>query len=57
MADDRILKGPKLVVPRTLRGENLSQIHVGQMGIEMCRRRARKVVYWPGINQEIETMV
>ena len=27
------------------------------MGIEKCRRRAREVVYWSGINQEIETMV
>ena len=57
VADDLILKGSKLVIPQTLRGEILSQIYVGHMGIEKCRRRAREVVYWPGINQEIETMV
>ena len=57
VADDLILKGSKLVIPRTLRGEILSQIHVGHIGIEKCRRRAREVVYWSGINQEIETMV
>ena len=52
MADDFILKGSKLV-----RQEILRQIHVGHMAIEKHRRRARVVVYWPGLNQEIETMV
>ena len=52
-----ILKGSKLVIPQTLRGEILSQIHVGHMGIEKCRQREQEVVCWPGINQEIETMV
>ena len=40
VADDLILKGSKLVIPRTLREEILSQIHVGHMGMEKCRRRA-----------------
>ena len=37
VADDLILKGSKLVIPRTLRGEILSQIHAVHMGIEKCR--------------------
>jgi hypothetical protein len=52
-----ILKGLKVVIPRSLRKEMLQKIHVGHLGIEKCRRRAREVLYWPGLNQEVADMV
>ena len=35
----------------------LSQIHEGHQGIEKCKRRARVVLYWPRINQDVAEMV
>ena len=52
-----ILKGMKIVIPHKLRREMLAKIHVGHLGIEKCRRRAREVLYWPGMNQSISEMV
>ena len=57
VADDFVLKGSKLVIPQKLRKEILNQIHIGHKGIEKCRRRACEVVYWPRLNQDIDTMV
>ena len=33
----------------------LQAIHQGQIGIEMCKRRGRACVYWPSMNNDIET--
>ena len=33
------------------------RIHEGHLGQEKCKSRARQVVYWPGINAEISSMV
>ena len=52
-----ILKGSKIVVPATMRALMLNKIHEGHLGIEKCKRRAREVVYWPRINQDISDMV
>ena len=35
----------------------LKKIHQGHLGIEKCRRRAREVLYWPGLNQAISEIV
>ena len=35
----------------------LSQIHSSHLGIEKCKRRARDLLYWPGMNQQIADMV
>lgn len=56
-ADGIIFKGSKIVIPTALRKLMLKKIHVGHLGIEKCRRRARQVMYWPGLNQSISDMV
>ena len=33
------------------------KIHDGHLGIGLCRRRARAVVHWPGMGQQIEEMI
>ena len=35
----------------------LSIIHGNHLGIEKCKQRARDVLYWPGMNEQIENLV
>ena len=56
-AEGLILKGSKIVVPTTMRPLMLKKIHEGHLGIEKCKRRARQVLYWPRINQDVADMV
>nr|XP_023660029.1 uncharacterized protein K02A2.6-like [Paramormyrops kingsleyae] len=55
--NDILFKGEKIIVPTSLRRQMLSRIHVGHMGIEKCKQRARDVLFWPGMNRQIEEMV
>jgi hypothetical protein len=52
-----ILKGCRIVVPTVLRKEMLEKIHVGHLGKEKCKRRARMTIFWPGINRDIEDLI
>ena len=35
----------------------LEKIHIGHMGVEKSKRRARDILYWPGMNGQIEEMI
>ena len=52
--DGVIYKGEKVVVPKSLQSDYLSRIHLGHTGIESTKKRARDILYWPGINEDIE---
>ena len=52
-----ILKGTRIVVPKSLQQEVLAQLHQGHLGIEKCRLRARGSVFWDNINKDIEDAV
>lgn len=52
-----ILKGSRIVVPRSLRAEILHRIHEGHQGLVKCRERAQSSVWWPGITTEINNLV
>ncbi|XP_030851255.1 uncharacterized protein K02A2.6-like [Strongylocentrotus purpuratus] len=56
-AEGLIMKGSRIVVPSTMKKQMLDKIHEGHLGIEKCKRRAREVLYWPRINQDITEMV
>ena len=55
--DELVLKGQRLVVPVSLRREVLRDLHASHQGVERTRRRARQTVYWPGIDEDIVTLV
>ena len=46
-----------LVIPVSKWPEILSKLHVAHQGIERSKRRARQVVFWPGISNDITNTV
>ncbi len=55
--DGLLYKGNKVIVPHELRAEMLKIIHNAHLGMEKCKRRARDVLFWPGMNAEIEDLI
>jgi hypothetical protein len=54
---DLIFKGNRIVVPAGARADMLERIHNSHIGINGCIRRAREVLYWPGMVTEIKAKV
>ena len=52
-----LFRNNKIVIPQSLRKEMLQRIHEGHFGVEKCKRRAREVMWWPGMNSQIEETV
>lgn len=52
-----IFLNERVIVPITLRENILSQLHASHLGIEKTKKRARTIVYWPGIDESIENMI
>ena len=55
--DDLVLYGARIVVPAALRRRVLARLHDSHRGAEATKRRARQVVYWPGIDSDIVNVV
>ena len=47
----------RVVIPASMRKEMKERIHTGHLGINSCIRRARDVMYWPGMSAEIRHYV
>ena len=52
-----LLYRTRLVIPVELRRDILSKIHDGHQGIVKCRALAKCSVWWPGLSQQIQSMV
>ena len=52
--DGVIMKGPKAVIPQTLQREYIAILHRGHPSTEATKRRARDIVFWPSMGQNIE---
>ena len=57
IAEDLLVYDNRIVVPRSMRQEILSQIHDVHPGVVKSRKRAIMSVWWPGLSDEISTMV
>lgn len=55
--DGIVFKNQSIIIPTSLRNEMLNIIHDGHLGIEKCKNRARGLLYWPKINQDIENLI
>ena len=47
----------RIVIPAKLRPEMLKLIHESHFGVEKCKSRARKLLYWPRISYDIECLI
>ena len=56
-ADGLLLKGNRITVPEKARKEILEQIHHGHLGIQKCLQQAKATVYWPGLYDELKTLI
>ena len=45
ITDGIVLKGERIVIPRSLRKDVMKDVHSSHIGIEGCLRRARESVY------------
>ena len=53
-AQDGVLyKGMKVIIPTVMRKEMRNRIHSSHLGAAACVRRARDVLFWPGMSSEI----
>ncbi|GBN39601.1 hypothetical protein AVEN_222848-1 [Araneus ventricosus] len=55
--DGLLMRGCRIIIPKSHQAEVLNQIHEGHLGITKCRARARCSVYWPGISKVIEEKI
>ena len=54
--DGVILKGERLVIPVSMRPDVRQKLHAAHLGRDSMLRRARELVYWPGMNNEIQQL-
>ena len=52
-----ILKGTRIVVPNMKQVKILKLIHEGHLGLTKCKLRKKETIYWPGLNDQLETLV
>ena len=52
-----VFKGERIVIPVALIKDMLKRVHIGHMGMVKCKNRAKEVMFWPGMNSQIEDIV
>ena len=57
VAKGLLLKGSRIVIPKSLQKDILERLHSGHMGMTKCRQRAKSSVWWPGIRKCIDEVV
>lgn len=57
MQDGIILRGERIVIPSSMRREMLRKAHEGHLGINSCVRRARELIFWPGMSAALRLYV
>jgi hypothetical protein len=57
MAETIIFKNDRIVIPGSMRKDMLARLHKSHQGVVSTKKRARDVIYWPGMSKQIEDMI
>lgn len=57
LCEDLVLKGDRIIIPKSMQPEVLKLLHTGHMGIHRTISRAEDTVFWLGINQHIKKYI
>ncbi|GFO22879.1 Pol polyprotein [Plakobranchus ocellatus] len=57
LAISLILKSEQVLIPPSMRKEMLEKIHKGHLGTAKCKQRARGLLYWPRMSQDITDLI
>ncbi|CAK1587556.1 unnamed protein product [Parnassius mnemosyne] len=57
LQEDCILLGCRVLVPKLMRRKTLEMLHKTHTGIVQTKALARSYVWWPNLNEDIETLV
>ena len=52
-----LFKSQRVIVPKAILPEILTRIHSSHQGIVSCLRKAKDIVFWPGMNSQIKALV
>ena len=44
-------------MPQSMRKEMLLRLHDGHQGMTKCKAKARRLIFWPSLNEEIASMI
>ena len=55
--DNIVYRGNRICIPRRLRPHMLQTAHASHMGIVKTKQLMRDILYWPGVNKEIEALI
>ena len=55
--DGLLFAGERLLVPALSRQDILKKLHEGHLGVQKCKSRAKDIMYWPSMSQDIEDEV
>lgn len=55
--DGLIMRGERVVIPGSMRGDMKKAVHKAHLGVGSCLRRARECLYWPGMSGDIKTYI
>ena len=55
--DDLIVFGCRLLIPTTMHSQILHELHASHQGAVRTKQRAKLIVYWPGINNDIDNTI
>ena len=50
--DDVVVRGERLVVPKSLRRDLIRRLHYAHFGVASTLSRARECIYWPGMSSQ-----
>ena len=52
-----LFKGSRVIIPSSMQSDMLKLVHSSHLGVEKCKRRARDVMFWPGMAAQITDTV